>query len=226
MSTLKDKKRGGFYFIDTKPFVSVTEVLKIIDKPALRYWTGQGVYRAMVANPTLSEQEALSAPYKTAKKSADRGSTVHSIIEAYRVSGAKLDNIPPEFQGYADAFYKWVHDINPNFVETERTVFSKTHKYAGTLDLLAKIGGRLHLIDFKTNKDGNLYDEVELQLSAYYNALQEEGVPVEEMAAVGLSENGNYTLKTCENQFDKFLSCKSLWEWKNKELCKKIGYTI
>ena len=42
----KNLRRGGFYWIDNKPYVSVTKVLEVLDKPALRYWFGKEVYYA------------------------------------------------------------------------------------------------------------------------------------------------------------------------------------
>ena len=73
----KEFKRGGFYWIEDKPFVSVTNILKIIDKPALRRWVGKEVYLAMVKDPTISEAEALSAPYKKSEKASLRGKAIH-----------------------------------------------------------------------------------------------------------------------------------------------------
>jgi hypothetical protein len=56
----ESSRRGGFYWhTDGRPYISVTTVLSVIDKPALRYWFGKEVYRAMVVNPTLGEKEAL-----------------------------------------------------------------------------------------------------------------------------------------------------------------------
>ena len=39
----KNDRRGGIYFLDGKPYVSVTKVLEIIDKPALKYWHGEEI---------------------------------------------------------------------------------------------------------------------------------------------------------------------------------------
>lgn len=229
---LKKDRRGGFYWKDGEPYASVTTILSVIDKPQLRYWFGREVFRAMVVDPTLSEQEALAAPYSKLDKAASRGTTIHSLIEAYKETGAIIKDIPEEFRGYGKAFYSWVNDFKPEILEVEKTVFSKFHKYAGTLDLLARIGTRPNIIDFKTNKDGNLYDEVELQLSAYYKALQEEtknafGSDNDRdfvLMAVGLSEGGNYQIRTISPNVESFLAAKRLWIWKNKDLCKEVGY--
>ena len=223
-------RRAGFYFLGNppKPFVSVTQVLDIIAKPQLQYWMGREVYRALAVNPALSEKEALAAPYASRDKAASRGSLVHSVIQAYK-AGNKVLKVP-EHQGYVDAFFKWAGDFKPEIIENEKTVVCKSKGYAGTLDLLANINGKPHIIDFKTNKDGALYDEVELQLSAYYKALVEStnGFAKSdngyELMAVGLSENGNYQAKTFLTDVEPFLSALSLWVWKNKELCKKMGY--
>ena len=94
--------------------------------------------------------------------------------------------------------------------------------YAGTGDMVAGIGGKLNLFDFKSSKDGRVYDEVELQLSAYGEAF---GKPCG-LIAVGLAEDGTYTHKKVENKYDTFLSVKRIWEWKNAAKCEKVGYKV
>ncbi len=56
---------------------------------------------------------------------------------------------------------------------TEQTVWSRTHRYAGTLDLVAYVDGVRTLIDFKTSKA--IYAEAHLQNVAYQVALAEMG---------------------------------------------------
>jgi len=220
MSDKRKTRRGGFYWKDDKPYVSVTNVLKVLDKPALRYWYGKMVYQAMVVDPELSQKEALAAPYKKSKKAMSRGSTVHDLIEAYKHTGKKIDTTP-ELQGYIDAFHDWIDDNEIEVIENEKTVYSKDHGYAGTLDLYAKINGKLSVVDFKTNKKGNVYDEVGLQLSAYAHAIPDK---IDNLIAVGLSEDGTYTHKEFKGNIDVFLKLKDVWVWKNQELCEKVGY--
>ena len=222
---IKDEKRGNFYWIDKEPYVSVTQVLKAIDKPALRYWFGKEVYYAMVKDPTMAEQEALSAPYKTSGKAKIRGSTIHSIVEAYKSSGAVVDTVPEELRGYAQAFYKWVKDNQVKIDENERTVVSKTHKYAGTLDLLISRVDDRWIVDVKTGKD--IYQEAFLQLSAYKHALEEDsGLKIERMGVLLLQENGKYKFAEGEDYFDVFMATKKLWEFLNRDICEKVGYKV
>lgn len=219
MADKTKKRRAGFYWLDDKPYVSVTNVLKIIDKPALRYWFGQQVYYAVAKDPTLNEREALSAPYRTSKSAASRGTAIHRVIETFKNDPEVINHVPEEYKGYVEAFVKWYKDIKPEFLETEKTVVSHEHKYAGTLDLKAKIGGEECLIDFKTSKDGKVYDEAHIQLSAYCKA---EGTP--RGFIIGLGENGNYNHVEADLDFEVFLASKKIWEFKNRKMIESIGY--
>jgi len=222
MNKTKDR-RAGFYFIDEIPYVSVTHVLEVINKPQIQYWFGQQVYYAVAKDPSISEKEALAAPYRTSKKAKMRGSDIHTMIENYK-QGAKLpeeftgDN---EFAGYANAFLSFLAD-HPNFetLEHERTVVNKEQGYAGTLDTIAKLGDRTIIMDVKTNKDANIYDEVEPQLSAYQRAL---GVDYPTFV-LALGADGQYTFKQTLDRYEQFLSCLNIWIWKNESKCKAVGY--
>lgn len=215
-------KRGGFYFVGKKPYVSVTEVLKVMDKPALRYWYGTEVFYAMVKNPTLSKEDALSSPYKKTQSSILRGRTVHSIVESYKKTGNVIDTVPDEFKGYAKSFYKWVDENKIEILANEKTVISEKHGYGGTLDLYVKINGKgPYVVDVKTGKE--IYDEASLQLSAYQSALIESNLTAPHIAVLLLSDTGIHTFKEVQPCFDEFLACKRLWEWKNKDLVKKVN---
>lgn len=219
MTNLTDKRRGGFYWIKNKPYVSVPNVLKVIDKPALRYWFGKQVYLAMVVDPTLSEKEALSSPYKTSKKAMSRGTTVHSIVEAYKHSKKHIDDkVTDEWKGYARAFYRWIEEMGAEVLENERTVVNEKYKYAGTLDLLVKIGGKKLVVDVKTGKD--IYPEAFMQVAAYKEAL--EGV--DDAAVLLLKEDGTYKYEIGNGSFTVFRACLHIWKELNKKVCEKVGY--
>jgi hypothetical protein len=213
---LKSERRGGFYWKDGTPYVSVTNILKVLDKPALRYWFGREVYRAMIVNPTLGEQEALAAPYDVSDVAKARGTTIHSIVESYKTTGEQITP-PDEFKGYAEAFYSWVKDYKMTILEHEKTCFNEDIKVAGTLDLLCKNNGDTWVIDVKTGKD--IYDEAFLQVSAY---MQMSGA--NRGGVLLLQENGKYKFAECPNYYEYFLNCKKIWEFVNRELCEKVGY--
>jgi hypothetical protein len=223
MANLKSEKRGGYYWIDGKPYASVTGVLDVLDKKPLRYWFGRQVYMAVVANPSLSEKEALAAPYKITSDAQSRGQTIHSIVEAYKHTKEYIDNVPQEFKGYAQAFYRWTQDNRVTIVEHERTVVSKKYGYAGTCDLLVKLNGNGTpiVVDCKTGKD--IYPEAFLQLSAYRQALKEEGTTTAGVAVLLLQEDGSHKYQFSEKDyFRQFFACKVIWDWQNQDDIAKM----
>lgn len=218
-------RRAGLYWSDENvPYVSVTHVLgEVIRKRALEYWYGQQVYFATIADPEIDERTALASPYKQGKEAADRGTTVHSIIESYKNTGKQIETVPPQFRGYANAFYDWVDAVKPEILENERSVYNHQHRYAGTLDMLARIGGKLYVVDFKTNKKGDIYNEAHLQVSAYIETMRSEAV--EGGLIVSLSESGTYTHQTVKNGFKAFLAALELYKFLNADKLIKLGWS-
>ena len=219
----RNERRGGFYWKGEIPYISVTNVLKVIDKSALRYWFGQKVYRAIAKNPELTEREALAVPYQNAKGAAERGSTVHSVVEAFKNTGkVPLQGIPEKYQGYVKAFYSWVDDVKPEFLENERTVFNEQYKYAGTLDVLCKLNGKPVVVDIKTSKNAAVYDEAHMQISAYLKCVESEAV--DGGYIVSLGEEGQYNMVKARDGFKAFLHALGLYEFINYEKLEDIGW--
>jgi len=219
MADKRKSRRGGFYWDGDRPFVSVTNVLKIIDKPALRYWFGQQVYWAIIKDGSLSEKEALSSPWQTSGKAKARGTAVHNIVETWRETGDLITDAPAEYRGYARGFEKWVKEYNASVLEHEKTVINKKEKYAGTLDLLTEIAGTRAIIDVKTGK--GIYPESGLQLSAYLHC---DNVEAERIGVLLLEESGKYTFKWMDDDYETFLHAKAVWEWNNQPKLKKVNY--
>ena len=115
-------------------------------------------------------------------------------------------------------------DNKITIIAHERSVFSDKYGYAGTLDLLVKMNGndKLVVVDVKTSKGGAIYPEAEIQLSAYIQALQENGVQATDGMVVALSETGKYATKKIDYRFDVFLACKKIYEWQNKDLLASL----
>ena len=57
----------------------------------------------------------------------------------------------------------------------ETRIVSKNHWYAGTIDVLAELNGRLGALDIKTSYA--IYRDYGIQTAAYVEALQESGTP-------------------------------------------------
>jgi len=219
----RSERRGGFYWTDSKPRVSVTNVLSVISKPGLQYWYGKIVYLATVKNPSLGLQEALAMPGIESGKAKSRGTNVHKVVELFEKHDEGKIKVPKGMEGYYNAFSKWLNDTKVKIVSHEQTVVSLKYEYAGTADLLVKHGKEYWLIDIKTGKE--IYQEAFLQLSAYKQALEESGQKVDRIGVVLLRETGNYKFEFGVPALRAFLAAKFLWGWLNRELCNEVGYT-
>jgi hypothetical protein len=106
------------------------------------------------------------SPYRERDRKADIGTAVHAAIEAH-ILGAPAPAPSEDTAGHLAQFARFIETFNPTFELAEATVYNRTAKYAGTLDLIATIPGRGRaLIDTKTSASG-VYPEAALQLSAY-----------------------------------------------------------
>lgn len=82
------------------------------------------------------------------QKSAERGRIIHQAIQFY-IEFRAID-IPDEYLGCLNAFIKFVADSQVEILSTEQKMYHPIYFYAGTLDILAKINGKITLIDVKT----------------------------------------------------------------------------
>ncbi len=115
-----------------------------------------------------------------AKKEADRqrdfaaeiGTAIHKWVEQF-IKRQKPD-MPddPLILNGVNAFLAWKESRKVKFLGSEKIIYSKRHKYAGIIDILAEIDGEPCVVDIKTSN--GIYDEMRLQVAAYMHAEQEE----------------------------------------------------
>ena len=111
-----------------------------------------------------------SLPYITRDRAADLGSNVHAAIEAHRL-GKPMPPWPLGIKPYMVSFERFLTDFNPGYEMAEASVYSRTQRYAGTLDAIVNLTLPLHtergrfILDAKSGK--GVYPEVGLQLAAY-----------------------------------------------------------
>ena len=157
---LEEFKSSTGHEIDGIWYPRVTSILSIKAKPALyKFYAQQGSFEA---------GEAVK------NKSAEEGTLLHGAVEAI-LRGESITiphQIEPAIKNFIE--FKNQHEIIPHKIE-ER-IISKKHRYAGTLDCLAEINGRLGVLDIKTSKA--IYRDYNLQTAAYIEALREdESIP-------------------------------------------------
>ncbi len=134
----------------------VTSIVSIKAKPAL--------YMFYAGLPDYKTGEAIKA------KSAEEGTLIHETVEAIlRKEPVGIpDSIRPAISAFLDFYNK--NDLIAHKIE-ERVV-SKKHRYAGTMDVLAELNGKLGVLDIKTSV--SIYRDYSIQTSAYIEALKED----------------------------------------------------
>ncbi len=200
----KDGRSGRFYEVDGESFPSVTNILGVIGKPALINWAANqersacmdaaaDLYVDLSKAPPMSRTSFITtlegrigkqkSHRRSLDKAAEIGTQVHGLIEwnMRKRLGQKVGPEPSvvdDAQWAFMAFQDWANQVELEPIFIEQTVYSKKHKYAGTMDLLARVNGAVTLVDFKTGKA--IYGESHLQNIAYQMALAEMGHSVAE----------------------------------------------
>jgi hypothetical protein len=180
--------RGGkrFYTWQGESFWSVTTILDgSLSKRALINWAANEVAAFACDNNetiarllTSGERDAAydmlkRSPWRKKEKAADLGSSIHAAVEAH-VLGKPMPPWGILERPYMLAFVKFLDDMEPTFLATEASVYSRSQRYAGTLDAIVQMRLPLNeyeqkfIMDVKSGK--GVYEEVGLQLVAYRRA--------------------------------------------------------
>jgi hypothetical protein len=163
---------------------SVTTILRGgIPKEALAPWNAKMVATFAVKNKNewigLDDEDAIDllkrSPYRTTDRSARAGTLVHNAIECYANGEAHAKPKDKALRNQYEASIAFLTDFEAKIEATEFTCFSRTHGYAGTSDVLARVKlpealglkkrNRRAIVDYKTGK--RIYDEHPIQLNAY-----------------------------------------------------------
>lgn len=212
---------------------SVTTILKAVDKSGpLIGWAKRVTAEAAIDNwqelpkwIDLSGRDgAVQMLTKVATVKRDRaanaGSEVHALAEAI----ARGQDVPvdEELAPYVAAYRTWLADWQPEFLAAEEMVFSLTHGYAGTLDLIVREAGEVWLLDIKTSK--GTYAETAMQLAAYGRAdwfgrpgvAKKFRIPaIDEYGVLHLTQTGYEVIPydVTDAEFAAFLAFKGGAEW-------------
>jgi hypothetical protein len=206
---------------------SVTNVIGMLDKPALSRWSAlevaKGAYKMRHALTEMDEAEAVGIlkqlPWSKADRAADRGTDIHEWLEA-ALLGRGLPTLAAEAEKYrpaAQGWLDWFGEAKGRVLATEQTFLHD--QYAGTADLVCEVGGERWLVDFKTSK--GLYESVALQLSALAAAYclpdESDNWEFDRLVAVRIGEDGWEMAEVLdpEGSFAAFLGLLDVWTWKH-----------
>ena len=137
----------------------VTSILGQLPKPFLQHWAAKVVAEYAVDNHAawagLDRQAAVDllkgAPRRYTSGRADIGSEAHDAFEKIG-NGEDTGPIRIEVQPYVDQFNRFLDEHQPEFIGQELTVWSDTHRYAGSTDAFLRIQGEPCVVDWKTTK--------------------------------------------------------------------------
>ena len=191
-----DKRTG-------EPYAGVSEIIKGKDKGFMANWAALETARYLgwededrtteitTGKWTYKQWQDLLYQAKSnhrqkSKEAQESGTIAHAWINESikaEMNGGDMPDIPKDNEeslNAINAYLKWRKAHEVYWHATELTIASMLHRYAGTLDALATVDGKLTLVDFKTSKA--IYPEVWLQIAAYKLALEEIQVfPQQEM---------------------------------------------
>lgn len=189
-------------------------------------------------------KKSKTKPEEIMQKALDVGSAVHSCLEIMvkrqiqnnhkkiewgKITQEELNALLPVSTPIENvklifncliAFGEWANKIDFRPVESELTVYSKKHQFAGTLDAIGLVKGKLAVIDFKSSKA--IYSEMALQLSAYkfaYREMSKKAVPEMWILRLG-KEDGEFEARKFndyKNNIRAFMGAYELWSWKQKQ---------
>ncbi|MFT4185776.1 MAG: cytochrome [Micrococcaceae bacterium] len=239
---------------------SITTIISQEDKD-LGGWHAYMATQALIKDERLATadlnmrrriaRESVSASETYRDAAATRGDRVHYYCEQYSKKILGLDNDLEAAledlqkrgeQGFVQQFEQWFSMYKVEPVMTEVTVWNASLGYAGTLDLIARINGRLCIVDYKTksvDRSGKikpLSTDVVMQLAAgaqaeeYYE--EEDGQwydwPFAEeplLIALGLANTDHKPVmvnsEALRPYWLKFWSLKQVWE--ANRVTKKIA---
>ncbi|NYE94096.1 hypothetical protein FHU41_000317 [Psychromicrobium silvestre] len=149
---------------------SITTVIGM-EAMDLSGWAGYMAASALAANAGLATaagsperlrplvRESAGAAEAYRNDAAARGDRVHfyaeqialrSLDREHEVDRARSELAEHQETGFADRFDDWWKDYAVQAIAPEVTIWNQSVGYAGTMDLVAQISGRLCLIDYKT----------------------------------------------------------------------------
>jgi hypothetical protein len=213
-------------------FVSVTTVQRAMAKEGLVYWSArvvaEGALEKLPQWQAIRRDEGDEAavrflkglPWSQRDKAADAGSAVHGAIDAEQ-KGQPVPTWPTKLSGFREQYERFKAAYRPEWITSEATVYSRKYGFAGTLDWIARIGGRVLLGDVKSGE--RVYDEVALQLAAYRYAewmdlgdMVEHPLPSVEACAVLHLRPRMFQLvevRADEQMFEAFLHLIQVYRW-------------
>lgn len=155
---------------------------------------------------------------KRSDKGKDVGTMTHTLVEAF-LRGVEVprsdfvdEEVPETAENWKmaqkalESFKIWWNSLeSKEIIGLEQPVYSRSMRYAGTYDLMAKINGKTYMLDIKTTNASKkaplgIYAEYFLQLGAYSHAVKEEtGRVSDDVGIIRVGKDGRLFIATAKD---------------------------
>ncbi|MDW8018414.1 MAG: hypothetical protein RMI36_11375 [Thermus sp.] len=223
---LRYRRQGGGYEASQdgelwRPVPSVTQITGLLHKNLHEWAVGRVVEYLkgeLVPGLPLTQGDverilegARQAHRRASQRAAGRGGEFHAWAQGYlRGEDPPLPEGEPERRMALD-LKAWWEGSGGKAVRLEEAVFHPEHGYAGRTDLVARLGGKLWVVDLKTSP--RAYPEHFLQVGAYALALEGEGLPVEGGLVLCLGDGAFPVEVPLWEAAEAFLSLRRVWSF-------------
>jgi len=145
-----------------------------------------------IPNVTAIIAETTGKGWQAAQWYLDRGKAIHKCAQF--IAEGKDFKSDPRLDGYVFALRRFFDQVKPEIIENEKMVVSKLYRFAGTVDLICKIGGIKMIVDYKHSIDKN---RLPLQLGGYAVAVSDhEKYRISYGLGIEIKETGEYSMTT------------------------------
>ena len=172
---------------------SVTTIIKILNKPFIAKWANSLGWKRQSYDKVLEE-------------SANKGTFVHEVLNAYIFRQGKKFNLSnPEVMNFLyetiDIFkdFEKSNDFKPVWGEKSFSL----EKFGGTVDLYCNHNGLDTIIDFKTSK--RFYSSHFIQLGAYIQLLEANEYNVDQVGILRIRDGYSELKLLQRDEMEKYI---------------------
>ena len=189
----------------------VTTILGVLNKPALVPWANRLGLQGIDSTKYVDALAGVGTAAHAACIADLRGEDVDAVFAPLAADTRALA------ENCYLSFCSWLKEHKVEPIATELPLVSEKYRYGGTLDILARVDGRIEIVDLKTGKA--IYPDYFRQVAGYWNLVIENGIvsdPIDQFRILKIpraeSEAFDEKVKvSLRTQWDIFVRCLDVY---------------